>query len=76
MFQGRADVEAVAGAEGPGGLGGGLGVDEDAEAYEAEGGGVEVEGTIEVLPCGREGGDVGLAEEVEQEIGLREKLVP
>ena len=55
VFQGGADVEAVAGAEGPGGSGGGLVVDEDAEANGAEGGGVKVEGIIEVLPCGREG---------------------
>ena len=32
MFQGGADFEAVAGAEGIGGSGGGLGVDEDAAA--------------------------------------------
>ena len=38
---------------------------EDAVADRAEGGGVEVEGAIEVLLCRREGGDVGLAEEVE-----------
>ena len=65
MFQGGDDVEAVAGVEGPGGSGGGLGVYEDAESDGAEGGGVKVEGAIEVLPYGREGGDVGLAKEVE-----------
>ena len=51
MFQGGADVEAVTGAEGPGGLGGGLGVDEDETANGAKGGGVKVEGAIELLPC-------------------------
>ena len=40
-------------------------MDEDAAADGTEGGGVEVEWAIEVLPCGCEGGDVGLAEEVE-----------
>ena len=65
MFQGRDEVEAVAGAEVPGGSGGGLGVDEDAAAGGAKGGGVKVEWDIEVLPCGSKGDDVGLAEEVE-----------
>ena len=65
VFQGRADVEAVAGAEGPGGAGGGLVVYEHAASDGAEGGGIEVEGAIEVFPCGCEGGDGGLAEEVE-----------
>ena len=51
-------------------------MDEDAAADGDEGGGVEVEGAIEVLPYGREGGDGGLVEKVEQELGLREKLVP
>ena len=66
MFQGGAGVEAVTSAEGPGGSDVGLGVDEDASANGAEGGGVEVEGAIEVLPSVHEGGDGGLAEEVEQ----------
>ena len=38
---------------------------EDAAAYGAEGGGVEVEGAIEVFPSGCEGGESGLEEEVE-----------
>ena len=38
---------------------------EDAAAYGAKGGGVEVEGVIEVFPSGNEGGCSGLAEEVE-----------
>ena len=76
MFQGGANVEDVAGVEGPGSLVGGLGVEEDEAADGAEGGGVKVDGAIEVLPCGREEGDVGLAEEVELELGLREQLVP
>ena len=65
MFQDGADVEAVTGAEGPGGLGGGIGVDGGVAANGSEGGGVEVEGAIEGIPCGREGGYAGLAEEVE-----------
>ena len=65
VFQGCADVEAVAGAEVPGGAGGGLVVYEYAASNEAEGGVVEVEGAIEVSPYGCEGGDGGLAEEVE-----------
>ena len=64
VFQGGADVEAVAGAEGPGGVGGGIVVYEYASSDGAEGGGVEVEGAIEVFPCGCEGGKGGLAEEV------------
>ena len=40
-------------------------MDEDAAADGAEGVSIEVEWAIEVLPCGREGGDIGLAEEVE-----------
>ena len=40
VFQGGANVDAVTGAEGPGGSDGGLGVDEDAAADGAEGGGV------------------------------------
>ena len=49
---------------------------EDAAAYGAEGGGVEVEGAIEVLPSGEEGSDGGLAEKVEGEFVLREDFVP
>ena len=56
VFQGGDDIEAVAGAEVLGGLGVGLVVDKDAAADGAEGGGVEVEGAIEVFPCGCEGG--------------------
>ena len=50
-------------------------MDGDAAADGAKGVGVEVEGDIEVLPYGRDGGDGGLAEELEQELGLREELV-
>ena len=42
VFLGGADVKAVAGAEGPGGAGGGLVVYEYATSDGAEGGGVEV----------------------------------
>ena len=65
VLQGGADVEAIAGAEGPGGAGGGLVVDEYMASDGADGGDVEVEMVIEVFPCGSEGGDGGLAEEVE-----------
>ena len=65
VLQGGADVEAVAGAEGPGGADERLVVDKYAASDGAEGGGVEVEGFIEVLPIGSDGGDGGLAEEVE-----------
>ena len=65
VFQGRSDVETFAGAEGPGGVGGGLVVYENEASDGAEGGGVEVEGAIEVFPCRCEGGDGGLSEEVE-----------
>ena len=49
---------------------------EDAEAYGADGGGVEAEGGIEGLPSGEEGSDGGLAEKVEGEFGLQEEFVP
>ena len=65
VLQGGADVEAVAGSEGPGGAGGGLVVDEYAASNGAERGRIKVEGVIEVFPCGCEGGDGGLTEEVE-----------
>ena len=65
VFQGGENIEAVAGAEGPGGAGVGLVVYGYAASNGAKGGGVEVEGDIEVSPCGCEGGDGGLAEEVE-----------
>ena len=55
MFQGGAEVEAVTGAEGPGGAGGGLVMYEYAASDGAEGGGVEVEWAIEVFPCVCEG---------------------
>ena len=41
----------------------------------AEGGGVEVEGAIEVFPSGSEGGDGGLAENFEGELSLWEEFV-
>ena len=65
VLQGWDDVEAVAGAEGPGVAGGGIVVDGYAASNGAKGGGVEVEGVIEVFPSGNEGGCSGLAEEVE-----------
>ena len=51
-------------------------MNEDAAAYGAEGGGVKVEGAIEVFPSGKEGIDGGLAEKVEGEFGLREEFFP
>ena len=65
VFQGGANIESIVGVEGPGGAGVELVVDEYAASDGAEGGGVEVEGAIEVFPCGCEWGDGGLAEEVE-----------
>ena len=76
MLQGGSDVESVAGAEGPGGVGGWLVVDEYAVSYGAEGGGVKVEGAIKVFPSGSEGGEGGLTEKVEGELSLREEFVP
>ena len=49
---------------------------EDAAAYGAKGGGVEVEGDIEGFPSGEEGSDGGLAEKIEGDFGLREEFVP
>ena len=65
MLQGGADLEAVVGAEGPGGAGKGLVVDEYVASDGAKGGGIEVEGAIEVFPSGSEGSDSGMTEEVE-----------
>ena len=64
VFQGGADVEAVAGAGGPGGAGGWIVADEYTASDGDEGGGVEVEGAIVVFPSGSEGGDGGLAGKV------------
>ena len=57
-------------------MGGWLVVNEYAASDGAEGGGVEVEGAIEVLPSGEEGSDGGLAEKVEGEFGLQEEFFP
>ena len=51
-------------------------MDEYAASDGDEGVGVEVAGDIEVLPSGSEGGDGGLAEKVEGELGLQEEFVP
>ena len=51
-------------------------MNEDASSDGAEGGGVKVEGAIEVFPIGKEGGDGGLAEKVDVEFCLREEFVP
>ena len=50
-------------------------MDENAAAYGAEGGGIEVEGAVEGFPSGEERSDGGLAEKVEGEFGLREEFV-
>ena len=76
VLQGGDDVESVAVAEGPGGAGGWLVVNEYAASDGAEGGGVKVEGAIEVFPSGSEGGNGGLAEKVEGDLGLREDFSP
>ena len=51
-------------------------MNEDVASDGVEGGGVEVEGAIEVFPCGKEGSDGGLAEKVEGKFGLREEFLP
>ena len=51
-------------------------MDENAAAYEAEGGGVEVEGAVEGFPSGEEGSDGGLAEKVEGDFDMREEFIP
>ena len=76
VLQVRADVEAVTGAEGPGGAGGWLVVDEYVASDGAEGVGVEIEGAIEVFPSGSGGGDSGLAEKVEGELGFAGEVCP
>ena len=75
VLQGGADIEAVAGAEGPGGAGGWLVVDEYVASDGSEGDGVKVERAIEVFPSGSEGIDGGLADKVEVELGLRKDIV-
>ena len=76
VLQGRADVEAVVSAEGLGGAGGWLVVDEYAASDGAEGGGVKVEGAVEVFPSRSEGGNSGMAKKVDEELGLQEDIVP
>ena len=49
---------------------------EDAAAYGAKGGGVEVEGGVELFPIGEEGSDGGLEKKVEGEFSLWEEFVP
>ena len=62
--------------EGPEGAVGWLVMNENAASYGAEGGGVKVEGDMEVFPSENEGSDGGLAEKVEGEFDLREEFVP
>ena len=49
---------------------------EDAAAYGAKGGGVEVEGAIGGFPSGEEGSDGGLEEKVQGEFGVQEEFFP
>ena len=76
VLQGEADVEAVAGAEVPGGAGRCLVMNEYATSDGSKEGGIAVEGAMEVFPSEKEGSDGGLAEKVEGEFGLREEFVP
>ena len=50
-------------------------MDDDWAADWANGGGVKVEGTVEVFPGRHVRGKGGMAEEVQGEFGLREELV-
>ena len=65
VLERRANVEAMASLEVPRQAGVRIVVYDDQVADGADGGDVEVERVIEVFPCGSEGGDGGLAEEVE-----------
>ena len=51
-------------------------MDDNAAAGRYNGGGVVVECSVEVFPDGHVGSEGGLAEEVESEFDLWEKLVP
>ena len=51
-------------------------MDDDRAADWDDGGGVKVEGSVEVFPGRHVRGKGGLAEEVQGEFGLREELVP
>ena len=53
-----------------------LGVDDDRAAERGDGRGVEVERAVNVFPGVDGGGDVGLAEEVECQLGLSQEFVP
>ena len=76
VFEDGADGEASAAAVVPYFVGTRLGVDDDRAAERGDGRGVEFERTVEFLPGGDDGGDVGLPEEVERQLGLGEELVP
>ena len=76
VFGGVADVEAVAAAEIPSGACGWFVVDEDAATEGADGGGIIVEGAVEVCPGRLRRVDGGLTEEVKRELGLGQELVP
>ena len=76
VLEGGADGETSAAAVVPCLAGTRLGVDDIRAAERGDGYGVEVEGAVEVLTRGYDGGNVGLAEEVERQLGLGEELVP
>ena len=76
VLEGGANGEASAAAVVPCLAGTRLGVDDDRAAERGDGRGVEVERTVEVRLGGDGGGDVGLSEEVERQLGLGEGLVP
>ena len=76
MLEGGADGETSAAAVVPCFAGTWLGVDDDWAAERGDGRGVKVERTVEVFPGGDSGGDVGFLEEVEDQLGLGEELVP
>ena len=76
VLEGGADGKASAAAVVPCFAGDRLGVDDDRAAEWGDGRGVEVEWPVEVFPGGDSGGDIGLLEEVEHQLGLGKELVP
>ena len=70
VLEGGANGEASTAAVVPCLAGTRLGVDDDWAAERGDARGIEVEEAIEVLPGRYGGGNVGLAEEVEHQLGL------
>ena len=75
VLEGGANGEASAAVVVPSFAGTHLGVNDDRTTDRGDVRGVEVEGAVEVLSGGHGGGDGGLAEEVERELGLGKELV-